>query len=374
MSRMFNSKKTIVISVVVFILSFMQMESFPQNNWERITEIPTKRNGFATAVVDNEIYLIGGTLFENLKWKPGKIRKGPYGLSTVEVYDPQTNTWQRVADMPTLRHGAKAAVVNGIIYVFGGYNGKDNQGVNRRFLDIVEAYDPQTDTWVRKQDMPVSRFNFELGVAAGRVYLIGGSTGRGQGHEQRTDRVDIYDPATDTWMAGRKMPTRRDPIGVEVVSNRIYVIGGYGWPQIPNNPGPFLTSIEEYNPITNQWRKKNDMLALRTSFGTVVAKDDIYIIGGVDEFHKYLATVGVYHPQTQAWSDIPAMSTPLLPYGAAAVNGKIYVFGGYDGESGEFSPDIMVYDTGFRAVEAVGKLPVRWGALKAESQRQSQRD
>ena len=128
MSRMFNSKKTIVISVVVFILSFMQMESFPQNNWERITEIPTKRNGFATAVVDNEIYLIGGTLFENLKWKPGKIRKGPYGLSTVEVYDPQTNTWQRVADMPTLRHGAKAAVVNGIIYVFGGYNGKDNQG------------------------------------------------------------------------------------------------------------------------------------------------------------------------------------------------------------------------------------------------------
>ena len=218
--------------------------------------------------------------------------------------------------------------------------------------------------------MPVSRYNFELGVAAGRVYLIGGSTGRGQGHEQRTDRVDIYDPATDTWMAGRKMPTRRDPIGVEVVSNRIYVIGGYGWPQIPNNPGPFLTSIEEYNPITNQWRQKNDMLALRTSFGTVVAKDDIYIIGGVDEFHKYLATVDVYHPQTQTWSDIPAMSTPLLPYGVAAVNGKIYVFGGYDGESGEFSPGVMVYDTGFRAVEAVGKLPVRWGALKAEPQNQ----
>ena len=371
MSSVLTSKKAIVISVVVFIFLLMQMESFARNNWERITELPTERESFATAVVDNKIYLIGGTLFEN-RWK--KLPPGPYGLSTVEVYDPQTNTWQRVADMPTLRHGAKAAAVNGIIYVFGGYNGKDNQGVNRRFLDIVEAYDPQTDTWVRKQDMPVSRFNFELGVAAGRVYLIGGSTGLGQGHEQRTDRVDIYDPATDTWMAGRKMPTRRDPIGVEVVSNRIYVIGGYGWPQILNNPGPFLTSIEEYNPITNQWRQKNDMLALRTSFGTVVAKDGIYIIGGVDEFRKYLATVDVYHPQTQAWSDIPAMSTPLLPYGAAAVNGKIYVLGGYDGESGEFSPEVMVYDTGFRAVEAIGKLPVHWGELKAGSQRQPYRD
>lgn len=374
MLNVFTCKKTIVISIVVFIVLFMQIESFAGKDWELITEISTKRNGFATAVVDNEIYLIGGTLFENLKWKPGKFVKGPYGLSTVEVYDPQTNTWQRGTDMPTPRHGAKAAVVNGIIYVFGGYSGKDNRGINRTYFDIVEAYDPQTDTWVRKHDMPVSRINFELSVAAGKVHVIGGSTGFGPGHELRTDRVDIYDPATDTWMAGRKMPTRRDPIGVEVVDNRIYVIGGYGWPQIPNNPGPFLTVIEEYSPITNQWRQKNDMLALRTSFGTVVVRDNIYIIGGVDEFHKYLATVDVYHPQTQAWSDIPAMSTPLLPYSAVAVNGKIYVFGGYDGESGEFSPGVVVFDTGFRAVEAVGKLPVRWGELKAEPQRQPQRD
>ena len=115
MSRMFNSKKAIVISVVVFILLLMQMESFARNNWEQITELPTERERFATAVVNNKIYLIGGTLFENRK----KVPRGPLGLSTVEVYDTQTNTWQRGADMLTLRHGAKAAVVNGVIYVFG---------------------------------------------------------------------------------------------------------------------------------------------------------------------------------------------------------------------------------------------------------------
>ncbi len=48
-----------------------------------------------------------------------------------------------------------------------------------------------------------------------------------------------------------------------------------------------------------------------------------------------------------------------LPYG------KIYVFG-WAKEGSEFFPDVLVYDTGFRAVEATGKLSTRWGELKAK--------
>ena len=354
MSSVLTSKKAIVISVVVFILLLMQMESFARNNWERITELPTERESFATAVVDNKIYLIGGTLFEN---KRKKLPPGPFGLSTVEVYDPQTNTWQRGADMPTLRHSAKAATVNGIIYVFGGYSAKDQKIVNMKFPTVVEAYDPQTDTWSRKQDMPVPRIHFGLGVVAEKVYIIGGKTDIRKGI---TNRVDIYDPATDTWAKAPQMPVQRDLDfdSAAVANNRIYVIGGA--PPI----------IEEYNPISRQWRKMNDMLDLRQAFSLVVMKDDIYLIGGFTPkggLPKYLATVDVYNPQTQAWRDIRSMPTTIRPYGAAAVNGKIYVFGGH-GEDWEFSPDVMVYDTGFRAVEAVGKLPVRWGELKAEPQ------
>ena len=138
----------------------------PTTHWEPISEIPTKRKGFSTAVVNDKIYLIGGTLFEN--------GRGPFGLSTVEVYNPKMNDWQRIADMPTPRAGAMTAVVDGTIYVFGGYSGIDNRGENFKFLDIVEAYNPQTDTWVRKQDMPFPRINFGTGVVAGKVYIIGG--------------------------------------------------------------------------------------------------------------------------------------------------------------------------------------------------------
>ena len=211
--------------------------------------------------------------------------------------------------------------------------------------------------------MPVPRINFGLGVVAGKVYIIGGRTGV---REQITNRVDIYDPATDTWANAPQMPVQRDldVDSVAVASNRIYVIGGA------------LPVIEEYNPISRQWRKMNDMLDLRRAFSPVVVRDNIYLIGGFTPKGgppKYLATVDVYNPQTQVWSDIPAMPTTIRPYGAAAVNGKIYVLGGY-GKDWEFSPDVMVYDTGFRAVEATGKMLTRWGELKAEPQRQSQRD
>ena len=364
MLRGFHCKKAIVIGVVVFSFLFLQRDGFAGEAWEQITELSTKRRGFATAVVDGKIYLIGGTRFEN--------EKGPYGMSLVEVYEPQTNTWQRRAEMPTPREGAQAAVVNGIIYVFGGSSGKDNKVVNQKYLDVVEAYNPQTDTWIQKNPMPVSRISFDLGVMAGKVYLIGGSTGFGAGHEKRTDRVDVYEPATDTWGKGRNMPTRRDAPDVEVVNNRIYAIGGAGWPQVGNRGGPDLKVIEEYTPKTHRWRKKKEMPELRTSFRTVVVGTDIYLIGGFVSAPKglpaLLATVAVYRPQKETWRESAKLPMPLRPFGAAAVHGKIYVFGGYSGEEWDAFPDVLVFDTGFRAVTASGKLPVRWGALKMERQ------
>ena len=359
MSKVFNSKTAMVIGVVVFILSLMQIESFAGEDWELITQIPTERLDFATAVVDNKVYLIGGTLFKN--------KDGPFGLSTAEVYDTQTNTWQRVADMPTPRTIAQAAVVNGIIYVFGGFSSKDGFIQNWKLPVVVDAYNPATDTWTRKKDMPVSRINFSLGVVAGKVYLIGGTTGFGAGHEQRMDRVDVYDPATDTWAKAPKMPSRREPMGVAVVSNRLYVIGGFGWPPAGWGELP-LTRIDEYDPITFQWRKKTDMLDVRYGFSTVVVEDDIYLIGGLNGFPNYSAAVNMYNPQKEAWRDIPKLPMPISPFGAAMVDGKIYVFGGV-GEGVKFLTDVLVFDASFRVVEANGKLFTRWGALKAEHQR-----
>ena len=351
-SNVFNSKRAIVIGVVVSLLLLMQIESVAGQEWEVGTQLPTKRSGIATVVVGDKIYVIGGTL-ENVE--------APDGIATIEAYDPQTNTWWQLTDMPTRRYYPKAAVVNDIIYVFGGWY--EVKGVKTEYPVRVEAYDPATDTWTRKKDMPVPRVHPAIGVVDGKIYIIGGSTGWGWEDERRMDRVDIYDPATDTWEKGPKMPTRRDAYLGGVVNDRIYVTGGYGPPG-----GQVLSAIEEYDPISRQWQKKKDMLNVKFSFRTAVVEDDIYVIGGIDKSRRYLATVDVYNPQTETWSDIPAMPTPMYPQAAATIDGKIYVFGGV-GAGGQFFPDVVAFDTTGsharpRAVTAVGKLSTSWGELK----------
>ena len=371
-----------MVGWAVVVLFHPGIKNADANKWRVISELPTQRTEFATAVVEGKIYLIGGTLFENARGVerpelgPG-IWRGPFGMSLVEVYDPETNTWQRLADMPTVRSSATAAVVDGKIYVLAGYVGKDNRHVNLKVLKVVERYDPQTDTWVRKQDMSRRRAAFGIGVIAGKIYVIGGNVDpRDKKPEDpgRVDLVEVYDPATDTWAKRADMPTRRDGVRAAVIRDTLYAIGGSGWPH-DGQGGPALATIEAYHPKTNRWRKKPDMPNLRWLFSTVVVDEKIYLIGGTDlqSGNRGPAPVEVYDPATERWRLLPGMPTIRRPFAVAAVNGNIYVLGGKE-KDWELSPIVEVFDTGFRNVEARGKLPTRWGELKAEYQGQSQRD
>ena len=87
----------------------------------------------------------------------------------VEIYDPATDTWRRKTDMPTARITHAAGVVDGIIYVIGGFP-------NGVVISTVEAYNPMTDAWIKKADMPTPRGNIRDGAGAvnGTIYVFGG--------------------------------------------------------------------------------------------------------------------------------------------------------------------------------------------------------
>ena len=377
MFKQHKGLQLMLFELVVGVSLFIMVGTVAAAKWEAISELPTHRQSFSTAVVDGKIYLIGGTLFEHargVRRDPGPgIWRGPFGMSLMEVYDPETDAWQKLADMPTIRAGAKTAVVDGKIYVMGGYAGKDNQGVNFKFLKAVEMYDPQTDTWVRKQDLSIPRIQFGVGVVAGKIYAIGGLIDpkeKKPGLQGRTDLVEVYNPVSDTWTKRADMPTRRDGLATAVIDDTIYAIGGSGWPQVGAG-GPALGTIEVYEPRTNRWTKRPDMPNLRRSFRTVVIADKIYLIGGSTVgAHgvrgERLVSTEVYDPATKRWRLSPTLTAPTpSPFSIVAVNGKIYAFGGSTTDR-EFSPTVKVFDTGFRAVTAKGKLPTRWGALKIE--------
>lgn len=71
-------------------------------------------------------------------------------LNVVEVFDPIGNFWERCQPTRTARSRVGVAVVNGLLYAIGGYDGQSR-------LSTVEVYNPETDSWTRVSSMNSQR-------------------------------------------------------------------------------------------------------------------------------------------------------------------------------------------------------------------------
>ena len=342
----------------VFILLFVVVSNSFAGGWEQITELPMLRSGDAAAAVNGKIYLIGGLdLLENLGGRAP-------ALSTVDVYDTRTRTWRAAPNMPTPRIAPKTAVFSNEIYVFGGYDRSGARGAIK-YKNNVEMYDIGTGTWVKKRNMPTLRESFTTAVVNGKIYVIGGRE-----HNKRFDApmvtglVEVYDPLTNRWEKRADMPTKRGLTDAVVVDDKIYVLGGYTWRMVPGLAERFVTRVEEYNPKINKWRKLRDMPMFRGWFATVAVDNEIYTLGGMNLENRlaYISDVDVYNPIIDKWRKIEPM-TLLKGTTAVVVKGTIYALGGVIG-GGRLSPIVEAYDTGFLSVDPKDKLLIHWGKLK----------
>ena len=86
------------------------------------------------------------------------LSPGTNALSSVEVFDPQTQTWASIAPMSTERRCGVVVAVQGKLYAAGG----DDQ--HRADLSSVEAFDPQQNRWEPVAPMSCARYG-AAGVA-----------------------------------------------------------------------------------------------------------------------------------------------------------------------------------------------------------------
>ena len=169
----------ITLMVVIAINAVVTTSTFSQiGMWVKKQDMPTARYAMASAVVNGNIYVIGG-------WGNNKY------LNTVEMYDPRRDRWETKASISQGNLGVAAAVVNGKIYAIGGWTGGAN------FLSTVEEYDPVKDIWTRKGDMPTARNWVSTAVVDGIIYAIGGVINSAP--DIVTSVVEAYDPSADRW-------------------------------------------------------------------------------------------------------------------------------------------------------------------------------
>jgi N-acetylneuraminic acid mutarotase len=211
------------------VVSSMEAYNPSTNTWDSsLPAMPTPRAEFATAAIGSVIYVVGGEDDSHVS------------LNTLEAYDVGANSWSTVAPMPTARRFFAAAVVNGILYAIGGTPS-----------GTVEAYDPSTNTWSTKAPLPNPRSGLAAGAIDGLIYAVGGQ------QATSTGTVDVYNPATDTWTTLASMPTARTEVAGAAFDGRFFAVGGF----TSFDPSTQLSTVEAFRPPETTWWSSNVSVA-----------------------------------------------------------------------------------------------------------------
>jgi N-acetylneuraminic acid mutarotase len=273
--------------------------------WTAQTPIPTARGALASAVLDGNIYVLGGATSSDPSSKT-LWRKHVSMLNTLESYNPQTKHWSTLPPLPTSSGFLAAASLNGQIYAIGG---EDTAGDN---LAKVESYSPGSGSWKTDAPLPAAKAGDHAAVGGGgRVYALDAKGG-----------LEIYDPTTNSWTLGPTMPTESDLPGLAWSGNRLYAIGGLTAKKAP------LDNVQVYDPATNTWQEKAPVPTRRghPAVGTL-ADGQIIVAGGGPPF-KITADVELYTPSSNTWQQLTALPMAMDPTGAVVGN-KFYVISGF---------------------------------------------
>ena len=222
--------------------------------WQRLDPLPETLRGMAVAVYDGAVFSLGG--------------ESPAGVSSsVYTYDFEAAGWAQRQDKPTPVTDVQAVSIGEKIYIPGGKQGDGSMA------DVLEIYNPRTDTWERGASLPTRVSAYALADFEGQMFLFGGWDG-----EKERSQVMIYDPDTDSWRDGQPMSQPRAFARAVTQEDRIILVGG-------RFEGDGLSDVSAYFPTRDAagddpWMDFVDLPEPRYAFGAAGVADNIYLVGG----------------------------------------------------------------------------------------------
>ncbi len=275
-------------------------------SWSELAPSPTALYEGQGAAVNGRLYVFGG--FDR------NVDDQPIATSAAHVYDPATNTWATLHDIPDVVTHAGVAVDGSNIYLAGGFVG-DHPGPQ---TDHVWRYDSTADRWTALPPLPGARGAGAL-VRQGRdLHYFGGTerTVDGDYLHDDADHVILSLDAPTAWRAAAPLPNPRNHLGAAVLGGMIYAVGGQ---HLGNEAYGDLTDVDRYDPATDTWTAVSPLpmpLGHITS-STVVLGSRLLVIGGVTLATHAGAVEGLesdevmaYDPATDRWSPLTPLPSP----------------------------------------------------------------
>jgi N-acetylneuraminic acid mutarotase len=263
------------------------------NTWVTRRNIPSYWGDLSTAMVPT-------TSGESILYALGGSSETGACLGRVRAYNVTTDTWRSRADLPEALCGLNgAAVIRGKIYVSGGVRSDGRREPSASLF----VYDPATNVWTRKRDMPEAGSGGVTGVIQGKLYVVtlnkdgvanffrynpitdrwsrlprtdywwlGGGGGVINGKLYLiAQAVKVYDPSTNQWTTTGPLPGDLHGSSV-VLLGKLYIFGA------DTRTGAEAWGIFAYDPVTNAWTRKDLMARLQDSYN-IHAASRVFVSG-----------------------------------------------------------------------------------------------
>jgi hypothetical protein len=267
------------------------------------------------------------------------------------VYDPESDSWRPIAGLAEKKGFHVAGVIGDKIYITAGASeaAPDFDWSGWMLSEIHRIYDPDTDVWSDGAKLPTRRLKASSAVVDGKFYVMGGYCR--QDNKECGMVVEVYEPSTDSWTVKASIPRIRFGSRACVLEGNIYVVAG----------GEQARTMDMYDPSTDTWDFRSDFLSRRVRPAVAEVDGKIYVIGGFDIANQECVDrIERYDPDTDSWQYMQS----LLPEGrtgtkAVVVDDKVYVMGGKTGPFetwGEMTRSVYAYDPALDSpVPAVAK-------------------
>ncbi|VDQ12720.1 unnamed protein product [Trichobilharzia regenti] len=186
-----------------------------------ISDLPSRRCRAGVAVVDGLIYVIGGF-------------NGTLRVRSVEVFDRIRNTWHSGPNMEFRRATLGVAVLNGLIYAVGGFD-----GIVGKFFFFVKYQLSILFICFRSTKPNLCKSPYCLK----RIPILAG-----------LNSAEVLDVWSGSWRSIPSMACQRSSVGVGAVDGKLYAVGGFD-----GTVRRCLSTVECYDPTTNAWCMVSEM-------------------------------------------------------------------------------------------------------------------
>ncbi|MGD0091323.1 MAG: chitobiase/beta-hexosaminidase C-terminal domain-containing protein [Planctomycetota bacterium] len=275
----------------------------------------------ATLLPNGKVLVVGGS-----KGGGGfRILMDSEGLYLVsaELYDPRTNTWSAAASLATARDCHTATLLpSGKVLVVGGKS--ETSDNNLGYTTSVELYDPDTNTWGLAGHLTHARaWHTATLLKNGKVLVVGGHNCGGEEDHGILASAELYDPETNTWNTAGHLETGRfDHTATLLENGKVLAVGGHRYSHV-------LASVEVYDPVKNRWREVSSLATARFHHtATLLPSGNVLVAGGENYKHSsghvsssdYLSSAEVYDPGTNKWRAAGSLTMARFYHTATLLN------------------------------------------------------